>query len=159
MISCLRLAVADKRRVGVITDMCVGIFSEVPHVNSARESVSCVSQRLFSFYSIIQKPPLRCSADNVPQCFAEVKKDMQLQSDLVTMDSTFHKSGFVALSLWKMETVSGSASKQQIRPESDYVSQRAKSRRLCMLQLLWYGVTPVLLVKKQPHLVMTPPAN
>lgn len=98
-------------------------------------SVSCVSQRLFSFYSIIQKPPLRCSAGNIPQCFAEVKKDVQLQSDLVTMDSTFYKSGLVALSLWKMDTISGSASKQQIRHESDYVSQRAKTRTLCMLQL------------------------
>lgn len=60
--------------------------------------------------------PLRCSDSNVPQCFVEVKKDVQLQSHLVTMDSNFRKTGLVALSLWEMETVSGSTSKQQMRP-------------------------------------------
>lgn len=46
----------------------------------------------------------------------------------------------------------GSASKQQIRPEIDYVSQSTKTRRLCMLQLLRYGVTPVHSVKKHTWL-------
>lgn len=111
VISCPRFGVADmtKEERGSSQTCVIESFQRCPMwIQSEKQvasSVSRVSQRFYSSYSIIQKPLLRCSAGNVSQCFAEVKKDVQLQSDLVTMDSTFHKSGSVALSLWKMETV------------------------------------------------------